>query len=122
MCLSWNDTPSKQDRTNAKIASTVRNAKSLDSKLSFNTATENSDLRYVLYSDKNESQLDRVYSVLLDRTLPVTLAEIAKLTLIKSESSVASRIRDIRERGFQIERSAHPKATAGSRIFTYKMV
>jgi hypothetical protein len=76
---------------------------------------------YVLYNSQNARQLDRVYSVLIDTSAAKTLADISDLTGIRSESSIASRIRELRQLGHDIERSTHPTAGRGTRIFTYRM-
>jgi hypothetical protein len=80
------------------------------------------ELAYVIYSDKNSRQLDRVYSVLIDRSSPVTLDEISQLTGIRSVVSIGGRIRELRTLGFEVERTLHPVAGKGAKIFQYRLV
>jgi hypothetical protein len=50
----------------------------------------------------------------------MTLAQIAGLAGIRSESSVASRIRDLRLDGLDIERRLQPNNPSSIRIFEYR--
>lgn len=85
------------------------------------TAPEQKVLPYVLYDDDSASRINRVYSVLVDHAFgkPLTLGQISVLTGIAPESSIASRIRDLRAVGYDIQRTQ--VLGAGVRTFTYLM-
>lgn len=69
------------------------------------------------------TQLDVVYEVLYaNRNHWMTLAQIAALGGLVNESSVASRIRDLRTEGSKIERRRHPNAGGAVRVYEYRYV
>lgn len=125
MCLPWNDSP----RNNRNAHSTVQNVPQAPkftpapaTPAPASTASDKGNLTYVGYGDRKARQLDRVYSVLTDQRAPTTLAMISRLTGLRNEGSIASRIREIRELGFEIERTTHPATGKGARVYQYQMV
>jgi biotin operon repressor len=50
----------------------------------------------------------------------MSLAQLSALTGIVSESSIASRIRDLRRCGLNIERRKHPNSNGATRVFEYR--
>lgn len=73
--------------------------------------------------DGTVTQEDAVYEVLnANRERWMTLAQIAALGGLVNEGSVASRIRDLRAGGLNIERRRHPNAGGVVRVFEYRYV
>jgi hypothetical protein len=72
---------------------------------------------------KDDMQVDRVSWTMQDNLgVYMTLAQIGKLAGVEKEASVASRIRDLRTHGFNIERRPHPESSRKNRVFEYALI
>jgi hypothetical protein len=86
---------------------------------------QNSENHYLMASGfilEGDPQITRVSETLrTNRNVWMTLAQIGALAGITSESSVASRIRDLRTEGDNIERRLHPACTGSARVYEYRL-